>query len=58
MSDYSLSMLGEYEKALKLMPKAIPVRYSNLGHFDIYFDDGFKSSIRDQISFLKKYVLK
>jgi uncharacterized protein len=46
------------EQALKLMPKAVPVRYSDLGHFDVYFDHGFKRSIADQLNFLKKYVLK
>jgi uncharacterized protein len=46
------------EKALKLMPKSVPVRYAHLGHFDIYFDEGFISSVADQIAFLKQYVLK
>jgi uncharacterized protein len=43
------------EDAIKLMPNPVPVRYP-IGHFDPYFDEGFKMSIKDQLNFLKKYI--
>lgn len=32
------------------------VRHYDLGHFDIYVDDGFEQSVRDQLHFLRQHL--
>jgi pimeloyl-ACP methyl ester carboxylesterase len=53
----SVAPASAAEKAAKRMPRAEVVRYP-IGHFDVYFDEPFERSVRDQTAFLGNVLLR
>jgi dienelactone hydrolase len=51
----TVAPVSAVEAAAKRMPRADVVRYP-VGHFDIYFDEAFEQSVRDQTAFLRRHL--
>jgi pimeloyl-ACP methyl ester carboxylesterase len=48
---------GPALKMAELAPQGELVRYP-IGHFDVYFDDGFERAVSDQTSFLERHLAR